>query len=211
MIPQNHLRACQEHQVVLTDNGDCPVCNTNATARPTAYKDTPSHITLRWKIEDETLLSALNKLCENTSDEVDIFVSTAEIPREKLPAGYTPQERWFNIVGYVIHNEPTFIKTQTEAKELLDSLNTPDSPFTDTRQNELDPDKWRGIAEPYCTDVQIEQLDASTLEFTLDSPSDDLYSQARKELGVIARSEDLNITTKQAGDRWTDGIIHITH
>lgn len=123
-IPKDHLRACPEHGVVAERGDDCPCCATGVEARPNAYDEGINQLDLRWQIEPDTMKELL-RLMEPYLDDNDqgpIWVTVAELPKSELAAGYTEQERWFNVVQYRWGSRLKTQSRQSNAKETIETL-----------------------------------------------------------------------------------------
>lgn len=123
-IPKQHLRACPKHRVVAERGDDCPCCITGIESRPDAYDNPISQLDLRWQVEPETMVELIPLMEEYLEDKNQgpMWVTVAELPKSELAAGYTKQERWFNILQY---RWGSFVKTicrESEASETIETL-----------------------------------------------------------------------------------------
>lgn len=123
-IPKDHLRACPEHGVVAERGDDCPCCSIGVEARPEAYDKPVGQLDLRWQVEPDTMKELL-RLMEPYLDDNDqgpMWLTVAELPESELAAGYTKQERCFNVIQY---QWGSFVKTvcrQSDAEDTIETL-----------------------------------------------------------------------------------------
>lgn len=123
-IPEDHIRACPEHRVVVESSDDCPCCATGVEARPEAYDGEVKQTDIRWHIEPDTMKEVL-RLMEPYLDDNDqgpMWVTVAELPKRQLPAGYTVQERWFNVIQYEWGSKVKTMVHESDAKETIETL-----------------------------------------------------------------------------------------
>lgn len=126
-IPRDHLRACPDHRLVDDRDHACPACTTGVEARPDEFMEEsrpPEPLDLQWHIEGETMQELL-PLMETYLDDRDqgpLWVSVAELPEDLLPAGYTRQERWFNVVRYRWGARVKTMMHDESARETIETL-----------------------------------------------------------------------------------------
>lgn len=123
-IPEGHLRSCHEHGVVSERGDDCPCCIHGIEARPDGFEDSVKPSKLRWQVEPETMLEVI-PLMEEYLDDMDqgpMWVSVATVPKTHLPAGYTVQERWFNVLRYRWESWVKTLMIESNAQETIESL-----------------------------------------------------------------------------------------
>jgi hypothetical protein len=219
MIPKNHLRACHEHEVVAPNGAGCPVCQTDAEAAPTAASDNSfGDIDLRRRIEPQTLIDAIPRLIEDAerAGEGPVQVAVGEVSMETVrnAAGYTDQERWFNVIVVQVGNvsQQTLVR-QEQVEEALAAIESGEgfveSP-PDAAASLNDEAGLKAVVAPYVSDVEVERVDETTLHVTIETPSDNAYKQARRELGRSAAGLDLSVRTLNAGGRWEKGKIELS-
>ena len=123
VIPRDHLRACHEHGVVAERNAPCPCCQTNIEARPGGFNGYTSSEDLRWHIEPDTMLELLPLVEEFVDDEgLEAWVAVAELDKKQLPAGYTQQERWYNVVCISGTVSVKYLMHDSQARETIENL-----------------------------------------------------------------------------------------
>lgn len=220
-IYRNHLRACHEHAVVRPEGDDgalCPVCETDAEARPGAVDDIEfSDLDLRWQIAPDTMVELLDALLEDAEREGvgPVYVAVAEISKQEVrhAAGYTDQERWWNVaVVETGTNSREVIRRQQDAREAIDAIREGDGYLeaAEVDHGHLKPQAWGGIADIYCREVEYEQVDETTLRIHMDRfPSDSAYSQARSEIGDVCDMVGLGVRTIQAGGQFSEGVVEV--
>lgn len=127
-IPSDHLRACPEHRLVSDRESPCPACETGVEARPDYFMEHEDHPVdvrhLQWQIKTDSmpvLLSLMNEYLEDKGWEGP-WVSVAELDKERMPAGWTEQERWFNVVQYETSTMLKTIMNETSASETVRAL-----------------------------------------------------------------------------------------
>lgn len=123
-IPTDHLRACPEHGVVAETSDECPCCETSVEARPDAYDSTVSQLDLRWQIEPDVLIELIRVMRPYLAekDQGPMWVTVAELPETDLAAGYTVQEKWFNVLQYEWGSMQKTICQNEDAKETIATL-----------------------------------------------------------------------------------------
>lgn len=218
MIPSNHLRACPEHGVVAptgrSGSSRCPCCETDTEARPKAVSgESFGQMDLRWQVEPDTMIELLPLLKQNAVD-ADVYVSVAEIPEEELAAGYTKQEKWFNVA--VVEYSSTsrqIIRHDTQAQEAIGKIKSGVGYIErpEYKYDRLDPEEWKAIIAPYISsweDVEFER-DDNILTVTVNTPTDRAYTDLRREMGMVADNADVKIHTVEAGGRWSEGVIRL--
>jgi hypothetical protein len=219
MIPKDNLRACREHEVVAPHETGCPVCQTDAEAAPKAASDRSFGDTdLRRRIEPQTLIDAIPRLIEDAerAGEGPVQVAVGEVSMETVrgAAGYTDQERWFNVIVIQVGNvsQQTLVREE-QVEEALAAIEAGEgfveSP-PDAAASLNDETGLKAVVAPYVSAVECDRVDETTLHVTIETPSDNAYKQARRELGVIAKRSDLSIRTLNAGGRWEQGKIELS-
>ena len=123
-IPEDHLRSCPDHNVVSDRDEECPCCVTGVEARPEDVITDVKPIDLRWKIEPETMVEAIELIQEYLDDvgEGPLWIAVARLKRGYLPAGYTEQERWFNVLKYEFGSMEKTLVRQDNAEETIETL-----------------------------------------------------------------------------------------
>lgn len=219
-IPTDHLRACTDHHVVAPPlEGGCPACQTGVEAQPAAVRNEKfTTLDMRWAIEGETMVKLLPLLEHDAAEQGigPVYVSVAEISLNDVrsAAGYTDQERWFNVaVAETGENTRTIVKHESDALEAIETIEEENhylEPADTPEQEQLNPEAWYGVVDPYC-DVEYERVDEKTLRFHIANfPSDSAYKKARREIGQIAKSCNFTVKTVEAGGRWEDGIVDVS-
>lgn len=211
--------ACREHWVMdVKEKGGvvCPVCETDAVADPTAVSDVSfSPEERRWNIGLSEMVDLIKHLTTDAeaAGVGPVSVAVAEITKSEVPAGYNHAERFWNVV--VVETGPhsrELIRTSSVAQEAIQAIQEGDGYLeaSEADRTALEPDCWGGVADIYCRDVEYERVDSDTLRMTMDGfPSDSAYSDARREIGHIARSRELSVRTVDAGGRWSEGVIEV--
>lgn len=222
-IANSHLRACPEHGVIaplredLDGKRHCPICETGAEARPDAATDIQFNQTdLRWQINPDTLVELLDALEQDTNREGvgPYYVAVAELERSELAAGYTEQERWWNVVIAETGNTTREVfKHDSDAREAIEHINSGGEwlEAQTATHDHLNADPWKGVPEYYARDVDYERVDDDTLHIHMSGfASDNQYSEARREIGRIARAVNLSVRTVEAGGKWSDATIEVS-
>lgn len=221
-IPRDHLRACAEHGVVSpndTSGGDCPCCATGVEPRPNAVADKKfNHMDLRWQINPGTMTDLLPLLVMDAErvGAGPVYVAVAEISVEQVrgAAGWTDQERWWNVAVVETGNGARkVIKHEEDAQEIIEEISETGGylgPET-VNKHQLTPKAWDGVPDIYAKDIDYEQPDDSTLLIHMDGfPSDNAYSEARQEIGQLAEGANLNVTTVEAGGKFSSATIKVS-
>lgn len=208
-MPSDHLRGCPEHGVVdKTEDGErwCPCCELGTESRPSAVSDVQFDGTdRRWNIGQDTmkgLLPALEKDAEREGVG-PVYVAVAEITRNHLPAGYTPQERWWNVVVAETGNTSReVIKHVADAKEITEKIQGGGEYLeaSEPAHALLNGEQWDPVLAPYCPTVSYTRADSETLHIKMSGfRSDSAYKNARRDIGKIAEGSDLFVRTINAG------------
>lgn len=218
-IPSDHLRACAEHGVVAPDYDGtrrCPVCETDVEARPDAVADTEFIDTdMRLQVEPDTMAELLPLLAEDAGIQAigPVYVAVAELSVSEVrnAAGWTEQERFFNVaVAELGHGEREIIAREGDARDAIDTIKAGEDylePAT-VSDDALEPENWKGAVEPYAGSVEYARVDDDTLHVEMSGfPSDSAYSDARRELGVLADMRNVSIRTVDAGGRFEDATV----
>lgn len=207
-IPDNHLRACPDHRLVSTTDHTCPACATGIEARPDAVR-TVSFTDLHMRRNPtEEQLRELAPLLEEEADRVDgaAYVAVAEASGGEEgggafmgnAAGYTMQERWFNVAVIEYgHSQREVFKDRIETEDAIETLREGE-PLVEVPEydyDRLDTERWAGIALPFVYKIDRRRVDRETMAVLIGSPGSTPYSKARRELGRVARDWDLDIRT----------------
>lgn len=127
-IPADHLRACPDHRLVAQHDEECPACATGIEARPDEFEENQQHpvkpLDLRWKIESDTMIELIPLITEYIEDQGadPPWVSVAELDETEMPAGYTRQERWFNVIRFASGATIKTIMTDEQARTTIENL-----------------------------------------------------------------------------------------
>lgn len=217
MIPSEHLRACPDHRLVSEGDTDdpCPACETGVEARPEASEDINiSQTDLRWQIEKETMLELLPLLQEEVAEAGgELFVTVAELSQSSMPYGYTRQERWINVIVISRPFEKRrVLKQESEAEDVLERLKAGEEylPRIDEDELQITPKSVQGVVEPYCYEVEYEQVNPTRVRITLGTNSRDDYKAARKELGTACGALGLKVYTREVGGKYIDGVVDVS-
>jgi len=210
LIDADHLRSCRKHRIVSEEW--CPVCATDAEAGGT-YDGSVNQNDRRWVLSEERVRNYLPEIVEAAQEAGgSVTISVAELSRRELPAGYTPQERWFNVVE--LRNAGDMVKEiiksgsdLEDAAELIESgeidLSAPDY------EHLLDPEEWRFVFRANAYEVELERVEETRLRATAKVNSSGKHSKLRKEVGTVAERMGLSVHTKNAGNRSEDSVIDI--
>lgn len=224
-ISKDHLRACSDHGVVAPRGHEdwtgerCPVCETDAEARPGAVSDVEfTDLDMRWQIEPDTMVDLLSALATDAErqDIGPVYVAVAEITERQVrnAAGYTVQERWFNVaVAETGNSTREIIKHNSDAMDAIETIQNGEHYLepVEPSPGALEPNAWAGVVDPYATDVEYERVDETTLHIHMEGiPSDSAYSTARREIGHIAESDGLNVRTVEAGGRLEPATVEVS-
>lgn len=214
MIPEDHLRACPEHQLVSDHEDPCPACEADVGARP--REGAPKTLTqedLRWKMSTDEVLEAVQILEDDC--EGPVYVTVGEIPEDELAAGYTKQEVWFNVV--VAREEQPF--AICNVSELRDARETYEGgekvvPEMEDKSWILEPEEWKPVIHGYVfeedhNDIEWEQGE-DYLEMTIPFPNGDIHSSCRHEMGQLCEANGVKITTKNKAGKWEPSVIRVS-
>ncbi|RLM68588.1 hypothetical protein [Halorubrum sp. Atlit-26R] len=210
LIDANHLRACREHRVVSEEW--CPVCATDAEADGT-YDGSVGHIDRRRAPPEDQLRDHLSEIVEAAQDVGGrVTISVAELDKKELPAGYTPQERWFNVVE--IRNTDGMVEeTIKSGKDLENTAEQIEAGEIDLSAPDydhlLDPEEWRLVFRANAYEVEFERVEETRLRATAGVNSSSKHSKLRKEVGTVAERMGLSVHTRNAGDTFEDSVIDI--
>lgn len=226
-IPKNHLRACSEHRLVDDRDHTCPACVTGIEARPDAVADV--HFTdlhMRQQPRDDQL-HELAPLLEAEADRVEggaAYIAVAEASGGDEgggafmgnAAGYTMQERWFNVavIEYGHSQRETFMDT-TSTGDAIETLKAGD-PLVEVPEYEfdrLDPEQWIGPGSFHLYKQDARRVDDERLAVLIGAPNESRYKKARKELGLVADNWDLKIRTVSKKADWlgnTEALIEVS-
>lgn len=225
-IPRDHLRACPDHRLVSTREHACPACATGIEARPDAVKN--EHFTdlhMRQQPTEEQL-HELAPLLEEEADRVDgaAYIAVAEAAGGEEgggsfmgnAAGYTMQERWFNVavIEYGNHQRKV-LKDSGETEEALEHLKREDRliEVPSYEFDRLDPEQWEGIGMFHLYKQDARRVDDETLAILIGAPSGSRYKKARRDLGRAADPWDLDIRTISKDQDWlgnTEALIEVS-
>lgn len=219
MIPKDHLHACPEHGVIAHKH-DCPVCVTEAITDPKAVREENfGQIDLRWQVEPDTMLDLLPLLIEDAerAGEGPVKVAVAQISKSELAAGYTEQERWFNVpVVEVGNNSQMVIRHNGDAQEVIETLEN-GGEYVEAPEYDIDrlaPDYWLDIIEMFVgdanKDVDVEHPDDETIRFTVDVNNEVRHRQVYQELKSHAEIYDMSVYTRNAGGIFEDSVIEVS-
>lgn len=125
---RDHLRACEVHGTIgggAGGSGLCPACATDVdieVRRDDVLRAKP--LDLQWAVESETLVELIPLVLEYLEDrgEGPAWLAMAEVRKRMLPAGYTEQERWFNVLRYRFGSMDKTIMREENARETIETL-----------------------------------------------------------------------------------------
>ncbi len=219
-IPSNHLRRCPDHGVVnITEDGDrwCPCCELDVEARPSAVTDVSFTGTDRRRNITRDLMADLLRALQQDAERADVgpvYVAVAETTKEDLPAGYTHQERWWNVAVVETGNTSREVfKYRDDAHEAIQHIRDGGGYLepSEPAHGLLDPGEWDPVVSPYCSEVKYTRVDSDTLHIQMTGfPSDNAYSEARRQIGVITDRSDLFVRTISAGGRFEDAKVEVS-
>lgn len=214
MIPEDNLRACSEHGVVK-DNGYCPSCELSVEARPSAVSgESFGQVDLRWQIEND-VMDELVSLLQRELEDQDLFISVAEVGEGDLAAGYTRQEKWFNVVVIAYStNSREIISRNQNAMEVIEDIKNGDYEVPEEEDSHwlLEPSQWKGVLGPYVRDfeedVEFEE-EESVLIMRVNVFDEDIHSELRREVGLVCSDYGASVSTVNAGSAIEDSVIKI--
>lgn len=156
-------------------------------------------------------------------DEGPIYVAVAEADAGDgggsfmgTAAGYTMQERWFNVaVAEYGNNQRKIIKHNSTAKDVIEIIESGDQWLESPDHGEwrLDPDEWMTVIYPYIReedDVEFERVDEDTLRIIIDVVNESIHEDLRREMGIMCDRVDLSIYTRNKGNRFEESIIEVS-
>lgn len=188
------------------------MCETDAEAAG-EYDGSVTHVDRRMSPTEEQVRDHLPGIVEAAEAAGgSVAVAVAMLSQKRLPAGYTRQERWFNVfeirdpVGRVAKT----VKSRSELKNATEqiesgaiNLSAPDYDHL------LDPDEWRPVFSMKAREVEFERVEETRLRATASVPSEHAHSQLRREVGSVAENEGLSVHTRNAGDRFERTVLDI--
>lgn len=210
LIDADHLRSCREHRIVSEEW--CPVCATGAEAGGT-YDGSVNQQDRRWAPPEEKVRNYLPEIIESAEEAGgSVTVSIAELSRRELPAGYTPQERWFNVIE--IRNTDGVVEEAIKSgRELEDAAERIEAGEIDLSAPDydhlLDPEEWRMVFRMNAYEVEFERVEETRLRATAGVNSSSKHSKLRREVGTVAERMGLSVHTRNAGDTFEDSVIDI--
>ena len=123
-MEKTHLRACNEHRIVVHLDHECPACKHGIEARPDDVVTDVSKKDIVWQIEPDTfdkLVPLIQSYLEDR-DEGPAYIRVMKADTEMLPMGYTRLERWMNVIEYEWGNMKKMITRQQQAVETIEAL-----------------------------------------------------------------------------------------
>ncbi|MFC6770300.1 hypothetical protein ACFQDD_01960 [Halorubrum pallidum] len=210
LIDSKHLRSCTEHRVV--SEGWCPVCETDA--EPVGeYDGSVNQMDRRMAPDEEVVQDHLPGVVEAAEAAGgSVAVAVAMLPVKRLPAGYTRQERWFNVfeirdpAGRVAKT----LKSRSELKNATEQIESGAINLSAPDYDHLfDPDEWRPVFSMKAREVEFERVEEKRLRATASVPSEHAHSQLRREVGTVAENEGLSVHTRNAGNRFERTVLDI--
>lgn len=184
-------------------------------ARPEAFDGSLSATDLQWKVEGDTMLELVEAIqfdAQKHDDVGDPFIAVAELSKSRLPAGWTRQERWFNVLGYRCGHRIEWVTKDREAREAIEAVESGEG-FIQPPEKDFDPlspSEWSSIVGQYVEDYEFER-EEDVLRLTAGPfASDSLYREMRRELGYVVRETTVfDIQTIDAGGRFEECVVEI--
>lgn len=219
-IGTDHLLACGQHGVVKDHDAGCPCCEVGVEARPAALSDASfGEMDVRWQVEPETMHDLLRALQRDAVDQDlgPVYVAVGEVPEQTIRgmAGYTVQERWFNVaVTEVGPGSVDVVKREQDAQNAIATI-ADDYNYLEPQEPAeqlLRPDEWEAVVAAYPIDVSFTRSDDGTT-LTMEASgfrSDSMYSKFRREIGTVATNAHLDVRTIEAGGRFDDAVVEVS-
>lgn len=205
-IPSNNLRACPDHRLVADRDHACPACAGGSEPRPDAVSGHEFTTTdLREQIDSETL-QRLMGLLEDEAERIDgeAYVAVAEVDSGTSAgayiegaAGYTEQERWFNVAVIEAWNRRRVIARNQTATNTIETLEDGEPLIEEPEYNfdRLDPDEWKPVVAPHIYKFASGRVDDETLAIVIGSPKPTYYKHARKQMSSCAETLQCSVRT----------------
>lgn len=225
-IPDDHLRACGEHGLVSHHDHKCPACATEIEARPNAVRNESFNDLHMRRNPTESQLHDLTPMLEEEADRVggEAYIAVAEASGGHdgggaymgNAAGYTMQERWFNVAAIEYGNSQREVfKDRDQTEDAIETLRAGDQ-LVEVPEYEFDrvaPKRWEGIGVFHLYKMDARRVDDHTTAILIGAPSGNRYSKARRDLGRAAENWDLDIRTVSKSKDYlgnTEGLIEVT-